>query len=137
LITAIDTNVFSVFWAGVSESKKLDVLLDDARRLGSLVICPAVYAEVLAHPRATEDKVNRFLDETGIVAEFNLAKAVWVDAGRRYAAYASRRRASSGGESKRLLADFIIGSHALVQADRLMTLDRGRYERDFPELKLV
>jgi predicted nucleic acid-binding protein len=38
---------------------------------------------------------------------------------------------------KRLLADFIIGSHALAQADRLMTLDPKRYRQDFPELKLI
>ena len=38
---------------------------------------------------------------------------------------------------KRLLADFIIGSHALAQADRFMTLDPKRYERDFPEPKLT
>jgi predicted nucleic acid-binding protein len=36
-----------------------------------------------------------------------------------------------------LLADFIIGSHALAQADRFMTLDPKRYARDFPDLKLV
>jgi predicted nucleic acid-binding protein len=137
LITAIDTNIFSVFWAGVAESKKLDTLLDDARRVGALVICPAVYAEILAHPSATEDKVGRFLQDTGIVVHFSMAEAVWVEAGRRYGRYATRRRKSSGGEAKRLLADFIIGAHALVQADRLMTLDCGRYERDFPELKLV
>jgi len=35
------------------------------------------------------------------------------------------------------LADFIIGSHALAQADRLMTLDPKRYKQDFPELKLT
>jgi predicted nucleic acid-binding protein len=137
LITAIDTNVVSVLWAGVAESKNLVGLLDDARRIGSLVICPAVYAELLANPRVDEDRVNRFLGETGIVVEFNLTKGAWVEAGRRYALYAARRRASAGGATKRLLADFIIGAHALVQADRLMTLDRGRYERDFPELKLV
>jgi predicted nucleic acid-binding protein len=38
---------------------------------------------------------------------------------------------------RRLLADFIIGSHALAQADRLMTLDPKRYKQDFPELKLI
>jgi predicted nucleic acid-binding protein len=37
----------------------------------------------------------------------------------------------------RLLADFIIGSHALVHADRFMTLDPKRYAREFPELKLT
>ena len=137
MITAVDTNIFSVLWAGIAESKKLGVWLDDARRIGSLVICPAVYAELLANPSVTEDQVNRFVRETGIVVQFDMAEATWVEAGRRYAVYASRRRASSGGESKRLLADFIIGSHALVQTDRLMTLDRGRYERDFPELKLL
>jgi len=36
-----------------------------------------------------------------------------------------------------LLVDFLIGAHALVQADRLMTLDAKRYQRDFPELKII
>jgi hypothetical protein len=137
LITAIDTNIFSVLWAGVAESKKLGKLLDDARRVGSLAISPVVYAELLANPKVSEDQVGLFLRDTGVVVEFTMGEAVWVEAGRRYAAYAARRRTSSGGETKRLLADFIIGSHAMVQADRLMTLDRGRYERDFPELKLI
>jgi predicted nucleic acid-binding protein len=34
------------------------------------------------------------------------------------------------GSKKRLLADFIIGSHALAHADRFMTLDAKRYARD-------
>jgi len=41
------------------------------------------------------------------------------------------------GVRKRLLSDFIVGSHALEQADRLMTLDPKRYNRDFPELKII
>jgi predicted nucleic acid-binding protein len=61
----------------------------------------------------------------------------WVEAGRRFARYAKRRRRSAGQGTKRLLADFIIGSLALAHADRFMTLDPRRYARDFPELKLV
>jgi len=36
-----------------------------------------------------------------------------------------------------LLVDFIIAAHALLHADRLMTLDPVRYELDFPKLHLV
>jgi hypothetical protein len=35
-----------------------------------------------------------------------------------------------------LLADFVVGAHALLLADRLMPLDAARYSRDFPELLL-
>ena len=59
------------------------------------------------------------------------------EAARRLEPYAKRRRRSAPRGPKRLLADFIIGSHALAQADRSLTLDPKRYERDFPELKFI
>jgi predicted nucleic acid-binding protein len=45
----------------------------------------------------------------------------------------------SPGLVDRLLAeaDFVIAAHALIQADRLMTLDPKRYRQDFPKLRLV
>ena len=43
--------------------------------------------------------------------------------------------ASRGGSVKRLLADFIVGAHALIRADGLLTLDAGRHAKDFPERK--
>jgi predicted nucleic acid-binding protein len=36
-----------------------------------------------------------------------------------------------------LLPDFLIAAHALLRADRLMTLDPARYQQDFPELRLA
>jgi len=70
------------------------------------------------------------------MVDFQLGEPVWVDAGRRYWRYAGHRRKSGSGP-KRLLADFLIGAHALLQADRLMSLDPIRYKHYFPELKLV
>lgn len=135
--TAIDTNVLSALWS--KEPFAFDVARDlgDAKSEGGLVIGAPVYAELLAHPKATEVFVDSFLSDTGIVVDFDLKKLVWLEAGRRFARYARRRRRSSQPEPRRLLADFIIGAHALTQADRLMTLDPKPYGRDFPELKLI
>jgi predicted nucleic acid-binding protein len=133
--TAIDTNILSALWS--EESSIIPQQLGNARNHGALLISPVVYAELLAYPRATETYVDGFLSDTGITVDFQMEWAVWVDAGRRYARYADQRRKSGLGEPKRLLADFLIGSHALLQADRLMSLDTTRYKRYFPELKLV
>ena len=135
--TAIDTNVLSTLWS--KESLALDIArnLGNAKTEGGLVVGAPVYAELLAYPKATESFVNGFLVDTGIDVDFEFQQSLWLEAGRRFARYARRRRRTAHHGPRRLLADFIIGSHALTQADRLMTLDPKRYKKDFPELKLV
>lgn len=135
--TAIDTNVLSALWSKEQLASKIAKNLGEAKIEGGLVVGAPVYAELLAHPKATEAFVNSFLSDTGILVDFEFEQQVWLEAGRRFARYAKRRRRSTHEGPKRLLADFIIGSHALAKADRLMTLDPKRHERDFPELKLI
>lgn len=135
--TAIDTNVLSALWSNEPFAHDIARRLGIAKAEGAALVSAPVYAELLAHPGVTEPFVNSFLEDTGIEIDFDLPRSVWLHAGRCFARYAQRRRASAAGFPKRLLADFIIGSHALNQADRLMTLDPQRYKRDFPELTLI
>jgi predicted nucleic acid-binding protein len=135
--TAIDTNVLSALWSKEPFAAEVATKLGSAKTEGGLVVSAPVYAELLAYPKATESFVNGFLADTGIDVDFEFQQPVWLEAGRRFARYANRRRRTSSQGSKRLLADFIIGSHALIQADRFMTLDPKRYNRDFLELKLI
>lgn len=44
---------------------------------------------------------------------------------------------SQGGQRDRMVADFLIGAHALAQADRLLTRDRGVYRKYFRGLRVV
>lgn len=135
--TAVDTNVISALWSKEPSAPDIAWRLGNAKTEGGLVVGGPVYAELLAYPKATESFVNNFLADTGIDVDFEFPRPVWLEAGRRFARYANRRRKTAHQGSKRLLADFIIGAHALTQADRLMTLDPKRFKLDFPELKLI
>ena len=135
--TAIDSNVFSAIWTAESSVPRLLVLLAEARREGALLISPFVFAELLAYPGMSEALVRRFLETTGVAVDLRLDERVWTESGLRFARYAARRRQSFGAGPRRLLADFLIGAHALVQADRLLTLDPKVYRQDFPEVRLM
>jgi predicted nucleic acid-binding protein len=135
--TAIDTNVFSAIWSWEPSAARATVQLDEARMEGALVISPSVFAELLAYPRATEAFVREFLQATVVDVDWKREEKVWTEAGLRFARYAARRRKAIGEGPRRLLADFLIGAHALVQAERLLTLDPTRYRQDFPELRLL
>jgi predicted nucleic acid-binding protein len=135
--TGLDTNILSALWSGEPTSANIAKLLIEAKQEGAILISGVVYAELLAHPKATESFVKEFCDYTGILIDFRLQDAVWMEAGRRFSKYATRRRKTTGAGPKRLLADFLIGAHALLQADRLMTLDPTRYQQDFSDLQLV
>ena len=132
--TAVDTNVISALWSGEPASRGMAELLGRAQSEGGLVISAPVYAELLAYPSATRTFVRQFLEATHVVTDFSLDEAVWQAAGGAYAAFAQRRRRSKDASPKRLLVDFIVGAHATLKADRLLTLDADRYKLAFPKL---
>lgn len=135
--TAIDSNVISAIWSGEQSTPRLLIQLQEASQQGALLISPFVFAELHAYPGITESAVQNFLEITGIIVDHEIEKRVWVETAHRYAKYAMRRRQSAGVSPRRILADFLIGAHALVQAEQLMTLDADFYRRDFPELVLL
>jgi predicted nucleic acid-binding protein len=135
--TAIDSNILSALWSRERFAAEIARTLSDAKNQGGLVMGAPAYAELLAYPRATQVFVDDFLADTGIVVDFEIPQKLWIEAGRRFARCAERRRKSSRQSPRRLLVDFLVGAHALSQADRLMTLDSKLYKQDFPDLKLV
>lgn len=134
--TAIDTNILSALWSGEESIDRITRALNTAADCGSLVICPLVYAELRGSPKATASFVDHFLQQMEIEVDWNCDRPVWELASERYASYAIRKRKQGMGEPKRLLADFVVGAHAVLRADQLLTLDRGVYRRDFEELLL-
>jgi hypothetical protein len=132
--TAIDTNVISALWSSEPLAAEMTKRLGQAQMDGGLVISAPVYVELLAHPKATASFVEEFLAKTKVTVDFDLDETVWREAGKSFALYAERRRESGGGHPKRLLVDFLIGAHASLRADRLLTLDRNRYAQSFSNL---
>ena len=138
MTTAIDTNVIVSLW-NEDETQNLAAqeALKEARGRGSLVICGAVYAELLAAPGQTEAFVDRFCEETGIAVEWELGERVWRAAGAAFQSYAGRRRKQKDAGPRRILADFLIGAHALVNGYKLLTLDGRTYQASFPRLGIT
>ena len=135
--TAIDSNIISSIWSWEPTAETVAVRLGQAKQERALIVSPFVFAELHAHPKMTPDSVQNFLENAGVAVDLKIEERVWTIAGLRYARYAGRRRKATGEGPRRILADFLIGAHALVQADRLLTLDPSRYSRDFPELRLL
>ncbi len=135
--TAIDTNILSLFWSGGPSAAAIAVQLSKAHAEGALAVSAPVFVELSAIPTGDAQRVEKLLEEMNIVVDFDLGEDVWRFAATSFAAYAIRRRRSGGGAPKRLPADFVIASHALLKADRLMTRDANRYGQDFPTLHLM
>jgi predicted nucleic acid-binding protein len=135
--TAIDTNILSALLSREAQTTAALQQLGRCREEGAILISPIVFAELHAYPGMTAKFLNRFLHKTQIEVHFHLDESVWSEAGQRFARYASRRRSDPRGQNpRRLLADFVVGAHALIHADRLLTFDIGVFKRNFPELRL-
>jgi predicted nucleic acid-binding protein len=110
--------------------------LETAFNRGTLVAAAPVFAELIAAPGRGEVFVGSFLEETGIGVDWELPERVWRLAGRGFQGYSERRRKQRDRGARRILADFIIGAHALANGFRLLTLDEGLYRAAFPALAI-
>jgi hypothetical protein len=138
MTTAIDTNVLVALWdADVSLHGLAREALDEALGRGSLVISGTVYAELLGAPKRSEAFLDKFCEETGIGVEWELSEHIWKAAGRAFQSYATRRKKQQERAPRRILANFLIGAHALVNGYKLLTLDAGTYRVSFPKLGLA
>lgn len=137
MISAIDTNVIVALW-DADERDHLTALdlLDEAGSRGGVVICGAVFGELLAGPGRTEEFVNKFLLESEIVVDWSSTEAIWRTAGSAFQKYAKRRRRTQVGDPRRILTDFYIGAHASCNGHSLLTLDDRIYRAAFPKLRI-
>jgi predicted nucleic acid-binding protein len=133
--TALDTNVLSALWNADEAVNRIAArALENVQKSGKIVICGVVYAELLAAAGRTEVFVDQFCEQAGISVEWELEEKIWRAAGVAFQGYAARRKKHRGSEPRRLLADFVIGAHALESGYRLLTADSGMYRASFPRL---
>jgi predicted nucleic acid-binding protein len=104
---------------------------------GAVVICGIVYAELLAHPIMDPETTEAFLREANIEVDSAMDRTIWREAGLLYRAHSERRRRAKADAHRRRMADFVIGAHALLRADRLITFNGSDFRRDFPELRIA
>jgi predicted nucleic acid-binding protein len=132
LTSAIDTNVLLDILATDSPFGEASVqAVVEAGSAGRLLISEIVYAELAAAFRGDRQRLDSFLEETGIDLVSSDREALAV-AGRIWRAYRDQ-----GGSRKRIIPDFLIGAHAGSTADRLITRDRGFFRRWFEGLEVV
>lgn len=137
--TAVDTNVFVALLSGpVEEARAARRSLREAKERGVLVVCAPVHAELSAAPGRDPDEVDVFLDLARVAVDWDLSENTWRTAAVAFKGYAERRRTQPGDSGpRRILADFVIGAHALHTASALLTLDRSLYRAAFPDLTVL
>ena len=135
---SIDTNIFAALWNPDEPlSSMVATVLRNLYGKEQLFICGTVYAELMAGPLRDELALDMFFMDTGIQVDWNMDEAVIRLAGHSYSEYADRRRRVGAEAPGRILADFLIGAHALRSRYSLLTLDTRHFSTWFPELSLL
>jgi predicted nucleic acid-binding protein len=128
--TAIDSSALWSLFKGEADAKAWVQLLAAARSESTLIVCDIVFAEIASLFRSRKELEAR-LESLGV--EFDpIQPATAFAAGEIFKKYRSQ-----GGPRLHLVPDFLIGAHAVIQADRLAARDRGYLRRYFPNLPIL
>lgn len=148
--TAVDTNVLlNIANGDPAFSEASSNALYDAIAAGIVVICPIVHAELAVAFLPDAEGLDRFLRQLSIrIDALQQAATAW-------SSYLQKRGPQAQcphcGEQftamcpacdqtvtwrQRVMPDFLVGAHAVLQADCLLTRDPRRYSTYFPQLRL-
>ena len=128
---ALDSSVvIDVLTADDSFGSSSSFALSNALAKGDVVVCEAVVAEVQLM-LDTSANIMETLNAMGIrFLAINEPAAV-------RAGVMNRRFRDRGGRRERVVADFLIGAHALLQCQGLITRDAGFFRDYFKGLKVI
>lgn len=134
----------------LDSSVLLDIVTDDrefadaseralrqASAEGSLVVCECVLAEL--RPVFEPGEIDAFLSDFELEFVASTRDSALL-AGEMFSVYIDRRTSGSKStreRATRVVADFLIGAHAMLTADRLLARDRGYYRDYFKGLTLM
>ena len=131
MITAVDSSiVLDVLTADSVHTEKSEEALRQASLQGQLIVCEAALAEIFP-ALGDRERVHEFLLDWQIDFLPSDEESAML-AGEMFLRYLKR-----GREQKRIVADFLIGAHASVHADRLLARDRGYLRDYFASLNVV
>ena len=129
MLTAVDTNIVfdAVRLDSPFRSQSIEWLARAYDR-GGILVCDVVYAELVPQFRGDRARLDEALRRINAIVS-PIDTDIAYEAGRRF-----RQYHRAGGPRTRIIADFLIGAHALVRADHFLTRDRGFYATYFSEL---
>lgn len=104
--------------------------LRDAISRDDVVICDAVVAELCAAVDQVEITLEAITDLGIRFSPVNEQAAI-------RAGIMQRRYRDRGGKRERVISDFLVGAHALLQSGTLVTRDQGFFRDYFKGLKII
>lgn len=127
---AIDSSVLIDLLADGAQADAAEACLRQCLGGGPVVLCDVALAEVCSALRDGADVLG-VLEDMGIRVSPMEAKSAL------RAGEMQRRYRQRGGERTRAVPDFLVGAHALLQCNGLITRDDAFYRDYFKGLKLI
>ncbi|HEX7437939.1 MAG TPA: PIN domain-containing protein [Caldimonas sp.] len=127
---AVDSSVLIELLSNAAHADAAESALRDALARGPVVVCDVVVAEICSSLQGG-DQAMQALEDMGIAYSVVEQKSAL------RAGEMQRRYRGRGAGRARQVPDFIVGAHALLQCNALISRDAGFFRDYFKGLKVI